>query len=191
MAGQRPILHRCSRLHSAARFCHARGERFWSSPCDPRGLRKPPVKHKPLKSLNSIFGRALSGVIYLSFQHSTVPISGIYVSNAGAKYTVSSTGPTALAVSTEDRRLCLQFWKDLEPKIINGYLKLRGQTCKNRTFEDLRWTAFFKPKSPNKVTIYSPSRTLNEKHSPTVMYFSKKDNSVYRDYLAKYLSLYR
>jgi hypothetical protein len=33
MVGQQPILHRCSRLHSAARFCHARAERFQSSPC--------------------------------------------------------------------------------------------------------------------------------------------------------------
>lgn len=67
------------------------------------------------------------------------PHSGFYYADSGEEYPVSTTGPTALSIKGPDG-LCLIFWRSKEPQLIDGVETLRGQTCSNGTYEDLRWS---------------------------------------------------
>lgn len=95
---------------------------------------------------------------------SVYPMSGVYVTPSGSRYDVSITGPTPLSVYEGPGGLCLQFWA---PKVIgddpvgrfqkrSGLRRLHGQTCDNRTFGDLGWSAIWSSKVQDRIRIYPP-----------------------------------
>ena len=92
--------------------------------------------------------------------------SGKYLSKSGVEYQVTTKGPTALEVTSKNNNTCLQFWKDNQPVIIDKLVKLKGQTCSNRTFGDLKWSALFAPSKPGIIIIMPPGTPSQKENEP-------------------------
>jgi hypothetical protein len=103
------------------------------------------------------------------------PKSGTYADSNEKIYEVNTKGGPALTITGPDD-FCLQFWRDNEPKIIQGVEKLEGQRCKNRTFGDLQWSLTFAYKKPEVINIYPPNVFKDKKLKPITVYYREDLN---------------
>lgn len=90
------------------------------------------------------------------------PREGVYLSQTGAEYQVSTSGMSALAIDGPDG-LCLLFWRAKEPEINNGTEVLKGQECNDRS---ARWMVGFNSAKRGWLILYPPGMYENEAVRP-------------------------